>query len=49
MMAETLGIAGAIMAEAALRVLGLGVPPPTPSWGAMIAGGRTRSQRRNAP
>lgn len=36
----TLGIAGAIMAEAALSFLGLGVQPPTPSWGAMVAEGR---------
>ncbi len=32
----TLGIAGAIMAEASLSFLGLGAQPPTPSWGAMI-------------
>ena len=37
----TLGIAGAIMAEAALSFLGLGVQPPTPSWGSMVAEGRT--------
>ncbi len=36
----TLGIAGAIMAEAALSFLGLGAQPPTPSWGAMVADGR---------
>lgn len=36
----TLGMAGAILAEAALSFLGLGVQPPTPSWGAMINGGR---------
>jgi ABC-type dipeptide/oligopeptide/nickel transport system permease subunit len=36
----TLGIAGAIMAEAALSFLGLGAQPPTPSWGAMVAEGR---------
>jgi ABC-type dipeptide/oligopeptide/nickel transport system permease subunit len=47
--AATLGIAGAIMAEAALSFLGLGVPPPTPSWGAMIADGRDLNQLRNAP
>jgi ABC-type dipeptide/oligopeptide/nickel transport system permease subunit len=47
--AGTLGIAGAIMAEAALSFLGLGVQPPTPSWGAMIADGRDLSQLRNAP
>ena len=38
--ATTLGIAGAIMAEAALSFVGLGAQPPTPSWGAMVADGR---------
>ncbi|MGH7532042.1 MAG: ABC transporter permease [Gemmatimonadales bacterium] len=38
--AATLGIAGAMMAEAALSFLGLGAQPPTPSWGAMVADGR---------
>jgi peptide/nickel transport system permease protein len=38
--AATLGIAGAIMAEAALSFVGLGAQPPTPSWGAMVADGR---------
>lgn len=33
----TLEIALAILAEAALSFLGLGVPPPLPSWGLMIA------------
>jgi len=47
--AATLGVAGAIMAEAALSFLGLGVQPPTPSWGAMIADGRDLSQLRGAP
>jgi peptide/nickel transport system permease protein len=36
----TLGMAAAILAEAALSFLGLGVQPPTPSWGTMINGGR---------
>jgi peptide/nickel transport system permease protein len=36
----TLGMAGAILAEAALSFLGLGVQPPTPSWGTMLSGGR---------
>jgi len=49
LIAGTLGVAGAIMAEAALSFLGLGVQPPTPSWGAMIAEGRDPSQLRNAP
>jgi ABC-type dipeptide/oligopeptide/nickel transport system permease subunit len=47
--AATLGVAGAIMAEAALSFLGLGVQPPTPSWGAMIADGRDLAQLRRAP
>jgi ABC-type dipeptide/oligopeptide/nickel transport system permease subunit len=38
--AATLGIAAAIMAEAALSFVGLGAQPPTPSWGAMVADGR---------
>lgn len=38
--AATLGIAGSIMAEAALSFVGLGAQPPTPSWGAMVADGR---------
>lgn len=36
----TLGMAGAIIAEASLSFLGLGVQPPTPSWGNMLNGGR---------
>jgi peptide/nickel transport system permease protein len=36
----TLGLAGAILSEAALSFLGLGVQPPTPSWGAMLNAGR---------
>jgi len=38
--ATTLGAAGAMMAEAALSFVGLGVKPPTPSWGGMVADGR---------
>ena len=38
--AATLGVGGAIMAEAALSFVGLGAPPPAPSWGAMVADGR---------
>src|SRR5579862_5781829 len=38
--ASTLGVAGAIMAESSLSFLGLGVQPPTPSWGSMVADGR---------
>jgi peptide/nickel transport system permease protein len=36
----TLGMAGAIIGEAASSFLGLGVQPPTPSWGTMLNGGR---------
>ncbi|MGB5995636.1 MAG: ABC transporter permease, partial [Candidatus Deferrimicrobiaceae bacterium] len=36
----TFGIARAIVAEAGLSFLGLGVAPPAPSWGAMISEGR---------
>ncbi|MCD6379825.1 ABC transporter permease [bacterium] len=36
----TLRIGGIILAEAALSFLGLGVPPPTPSWGMMVFEGR---------
>ncbi|WP_374713469.1 ABC transporter permease [Symbiobacterium terraclitae] len=45
--AVTLGIPGAIMSEASLSYLGLGVQPPTPTWGAMIYEGR--SYLRHAP
>ncbi len=37
----SLGLAGAILAEASLSFLGLGIQPPTPSWGAMINAGRS--------
>lgn len=37
----TLGIGFAILSESALDFLGLGVIQPTPSWGNMIADGRT--------
>lgn len=36
----TLGVAGAIIAGAALSFLGLGAVPPTPEWGLMLSGGR---------
>ena len=38
--ATTLGIGNAILLESGLSFLGLGVQPPAPSWGNMIAGGR---------
>ncbi len=34
--AATLGVAGAIIAESTLSFLGLGIQPPTPSWGNML-------------
>jgi peptide/nickel transport system permease protein len=37
----TLGMGGAILAEAALSFLGLGVQPPTPSWGTMLSYGKS--------
>ena len=36
----TFGMAGVIVAEASLSFLGLGVQPPTPSWGTMLDAGR---------
>jgi peptide/nickel transport system permease protein len=38
--ASALGLGNAIMLEAGLSFLGLGVQPPTPSWGNLIASGR---------
>jgi peptide/nickel transport system permease protein len=35
-----IGMAGAILAEATMSFLGLGVPPPTASWGVMLNDGR---------
>jgi peptide/nickel transport system permease protein len=37
----TLGMGGAILAEASLSFLGLGVQPPAPSWGTMLNYGRS--------
>src|SRR5690625_2134439 len=38
--AATLGIGGVILAESALSYLGLGIQPPTPSWGNMLQDGQ---------
>ncbi|MBA3496031.1 MAG: ABC transporter permease [Gemmatimonadales bacterium] len=38
--ASALGLGNAILLEAGLSFLGLGVQPPTPSWGNLIASGR---------
>lgn len=40
----TFGIATAILTESALSFLGFGAPPPTPSWGALLADGRTNHE-----
>jgi peptide/nickel transport system permease protein len=40
MVQASIGMAGAILAEASLSFLGLGIAPPTPSWGAMLNDGR---------
>ena len=36
-----IGMAGAILAEATMSFLGLGVPPPTATWGAMLNDARS--------
>jgi len=36
----TFSVARTIIAEASLSFLGLGIPPPAPSWGAMLDEGR---------
>ena len=41
----TLGVAGAILTESALSFLGLGVQPPTATWGAMLADGQGHLSR----
>lgn len=38
----TLGFATTVLIESSLSFLGVGVPPPTPSWGNMIADGQSR-------
>ena len=40
LVSATLGIGGAILIESALSVLGLGVQPPTPSWGSLLSSGK---------
>ena len=42
----TLGMGGAILAEAALSFLGLGIRPPFPSWGSMLSEARDQITRR---
>jgi peptide/nickel transport system permease protein len=45
----SLGMAGAVLAEASLSFLGLGVPPPAPSWGVMIEEARGLETLQFAP
>ena len=40
LVSATLGVAGAILTESALSFLGIGVQPPTPSWGNMLIAGK---------
>ncbi len=45
----SLGMAGAILSEASLSFLGLGVPPPAPSWGTMIEEARDIATMQASP
>jgi len=45
----SLGMSGAVLSEASLSFLGLGVPPPAPSWGVMIEEARDFSTLQVAP
>lgn len=47
--AGTLGVASTILYESALSYLGLGVVPPTPSWGQMIAASNNMIDFQNRP
>ncbi len=40
LVSATLGVGGAILTESALSFLGIGVQPPTPSWGNMLTEGK---------
>jgi peptide/nickel transport system permease protein len=40
LVAATLGVAGAILTESALSFLGIGIQPPTPSWGNILTAGK---------
>lgn len=44
LVAATLGVAGAILTESALSFLGIGVQPPTPSWGNILTAGKDNIQ-----
>lgn len=45
----SLGMAGAVLSEASLSFLGLGIPPPAPSWGTMIEEARGIDILINSP
>lgn len=45
----SLGMAGAVLSEASLSFLGLGVPPPAPSWGVMLEEARDLATLTRAP
>jgi peptide/nickel transport system permease protein len=45
LVSATLGIAGAILVESALSFLGLGVQPPTPTWGSILSEGKNYLER----
>jgi peptide/nickel transport system permease protein len=45
----SLGMAGAVLSEASLSFLGLGIPPPAPSWGTMIEESRGFDILYNSP
>ena len=47
--AATLQMASAILTEAALSFLGIGVPPPTPSWGNMLQAAQTITTLEGMP
>ncbi len=49
LVSATLGVAAAILAEAGLSFLGLGVPPPAPSWGNMLNRARPLHILQNMP
>ncbi|MGH2551956.1 MAG: ABC transporter permease, partial [Thermomicrobiales bacterium] len=47
LVAATLGVAGAILTEAALSFLGFGIVPPDPSWGQMLVTARSLTRLQN--
>jgi peptide/nickel transport system permease protein len=49
MVLATVTVGGAILVEASLSFLGLGIPPPTPTWGAMLSRGTGAGSIERAP